>query len=110
VHCTLTPLAGSAESVGDSRVEFHVLWSSVEAESSQSLEADRNRLFSRADQHHVEMDDADVVRVDLNLFHDQYSGGGAFELTPRSGGGAIEFQLCHRLSVCEVLTRPTPWR
>ena len=76
--------------MADPIVHFHVLRTSVEAEPSERAQATGDRLIARADQHEVEMPDADMVRVDVNLFHDEESAWKAFELTPRRGRGPLQ--------------------
>jgi hypothetical protein len=83
-------------SVGGDVVEFDVLGSYVETHSSEGPQALGVRLVLLADQDQVQMPHADVVRVDVYLFHVDNIASGAFERNLWSGrvspllGGLLE--------------------
>jgi len=50
-------------------MNFHILGARVEAELSETIQSLRKRFFTWADQHEVEVWDADVVPPNVYLFH-----------------------------------------
>lgn len=74
-----------SRSVRGSSVDDDVLGADVETHLSKGPQGHGVRLILSAHQDEVEMANSDVVRVDVNLFHDSNWLSEAFELDPRSG-------------------------